>query len=162
MKAAIQYCHCLDDIRKHTALPSKNLPCEEGSLGTTRISWGCRRDVHRGRGPAKQIGAVGRVRTGSSGDPKPQKIHQSRWECSRGLSYDPRDSEAHPQVGPDPLRKDQVGPGEILEPNGYGSRIDPMGRTLFINPESYRKDPSIAMLSQAEECTLRFLQLKRR
>ena len=64
--------------------------------------------------------------------------------------------------GPDPLRKDQVGPGEILEPNGYGSRIDPMGRTLFINPESYRKDPSIAMLSRAEECTLRCLQLKRR
>ena len=54
--------------------------------------------MHRGRGPAKQIVAVGRVRTGSSGDPKPQKIHQSRWECSGGLSYDPRDSEARPQV----------------------------------------------------------------
>ena len=54
--------------------------------------------MHRGRGPAKQIGAVGRVRTGSSGDSKPQKIRQSRWEYSRGLSHDPRDSEAHPQV----------------------------------------------------------------
>ena len=37
-----------------------------------------------------------------------------------------------------------------------------MGRTLFINPESYRRDPSISMLSRAEECTLRCLQLKLR
>ena len=111
VKAAIQYCMLSrvricpradslhpNDIRKQTALPSKNLPCEEGSLGTTPVSCGCRRDVHRGRSPAKQIGAVGRVRTGSSGDSKPQKIRQSQWECSRGLSHDPRDSEAHPHV----------------------------------------------------------------
>ena len=64
--------------------------------------------------------------------------------------------------GPDPLRKDQVGPGGLFEPSGYRNCIDPMGRTLFINPESYRRDPSISMLSRPEECTLRCLQLKRR